>query len=84
MKICLTTSLIALAMGACAADAGPLIAAPECDAAAATDNPRCPGALAPDWLLTDENSRSATFGQTYGLEAFRGDKVAVVSLYASW
>ncbi len=41
--------------------------------------PSCVGAPFPTWQLKDFQPKSARFGQTYGLEAFKG-KVTVVAL----
>jgi len=43
----------------------------------------CAGATMPTWRLSDVQPKSAGYGKTYGLEAFKG-KVTVVALLASW
>jgi len=43
----------------------------------------CVGASMPTWQLADFQPKSAGYGKTYGLEAFKG-KVTVVALLASW
>ena len=43
----------------------------------------CVGATMPTWQLADFQPKSAGYGKTYGLEAFKG-KVTVVALLASW
>jgi hypothetical protein len=45
--------------------------------------PTDPGAPAPAWQLTDIQPESAGFGDTYGMEAFKG-RVTVAALLASW
>ncbi len=49
------------------------------DAAAPTD----PGAPAPTWSLPDFQPQSAAFGQTYGLDQFRGSALLVTLLNGS-
>ncbi len=55
------------ALGACAGD-------PEANE---------PGAPAPSWSLLDFQPQSEGFGQSYGLDRFRG-RVLLVGLYAGW
>jgi hypothetical protein len=42
--------------------------------------PTEPAARAPEWLLTDVQPQSAGFGDTYGLEVFRGSPLLVALL----
>ena len=51
-----------------------------CDPAAQVT---CAGAAAPVYSLADVQPKSARFGESYGLEAFRG-QVLVVALLAGW
>lgn len=55
-------------------------AAPPCDP---DTEPTCPGAAMPAYVLEDVQPQSARFGETYGLDAFRGE-VTVVAILASW
>ncbi len=54
--------------------------APPCDP---STDPTCPGAAMPAYVLEDVQPESARFGETYGLDVFRGD-VTVVAILASW
>lgn len=45
--------------------------------------PNEPGASAPQWSLVDFQPKSESFGQSYGLDRFRG-RVLLVALYAGW
>lgn len=55
-------------------------AAPPCDP---DTDPTCPGAAMPAYVLEDVQPQSDRFGETYGLDAFRGE-VTVVAILASW
>lgn len=43
----------------------------------------CPGAAAPAFALEDFQPKSARFGQSYGLEAFKG-KVFILAMLSGW
>lgn len=46
------------------------------------EDPTVPGSMHPNWRLTDFQPQSCGFGQTYGLDAFRGQTLVVVLLSA--
>lgn len=56
------------------ADADPLACVPD---------KTCVGATMPTWQLQDFQPKSPRYGNTYGLEAFKG-KVTVVALLSGW
>lgn len=45
-------------------------------------DPTAPGSMHPNWRLMDFQPQSCGFGQTYGLDAFRGQTLVVVLLSA--
>ncbi|HEU4408988.1 MAG TPA: redoxin domain-containing protein [Polyangiaceae bacterium] len=74
------------ALGALASPAGlAALASPAALAGCGDDGPAPnePGAPAPQWSLVDFQPQSEGFGQSYGLDRFRG-KVLLVTLYAGW
>jgi len=59
------------------------VAGGESDVDASGDCPTCEGAPFPSWTLLDFQPASDKFGESYGLEAFKG-RVVVLALLAGW
>lgn len=62
--------------------ATPTRTTPEPSAGEPVECATCLGETAPSWTLTDFQEQSCGFGQTYGLDAFRGKPLMVVLLSA--